>query len=272
MNIKTLLFAGAMLCVATGAQAQSSLVGLYTFNNAASLGQDSSGKGNNLIAYGNGAAYTANGASGGGLLLDGRSYLSTTDQLAPTLFPVGGSAYTLSVTFSTTSTSPYQAFLGWGAYGNTDRVNALRVDGNSAFYNYWWAADIRGSTNGTIADGRFHTLTANYDGAVRNLYYDGTLIASDRPGAPNVQRGNFAIGLADAFNGQPYLADEHFTGTLDNVAIFNTAQTPDQVAAAITAASAVPEPATWAMMTVGFGLVGTGLRRRAKVRTNVSFG
>lgn len=35
--------------------------------------------------------------------------------------------------------------------------------------------------------------------------------------------------------------------------------------------SAVPEPATWAMMLVGFGLIGGTMRRQGKVRTKVSF-
>lgn len=34
---------------------------------------------------------------------------------------------------------------------------------------------------------------------------------------------------------------------------------------------AVPEPGTWAMMLLGFGMLGFGLRRRAKVRTRVNF-
>lgn len=34
---------------------------------------------------------------------------------------------------------------------------------------------------------------------------------------------------------------------------------------------AVPEPATWAMMLMGFGVVGFALRRNAKARTNVNF-
>lgn len=34
---------------------------------------------------------------------------------------------------------------------------------------------------------------------------------------------------------------------------------------------AVPEPATWAMMFVGLGMVGFAMRRRPKVTTNVSF-
>ena len=33
----------------------------------------------------------------------------------------------------------------------------------------------------------------------------------------------------------------------------------------------VPEPATWCMMLVGFGAMGYAMRRRAKVRTNLSF-
>lgn len=33
----------------------------------------------------------------------------------------------------------------------------------------------------------------------------------------------------------------------------------------------VPEPATWAMMIVGFGMVGASMRRRPKVRTTVAF-
>lgn len=39
-------------------------------------------------------------------------------------------------------------------------------------------------------------------------------------------------------------------------------------------ATAVPEPATWAMMLLGFGMVGFGLRRRqaSKVTTRVAFG
>lgn len=38
------------------------------------------------------------------------------------------------------------------------------------------------------------------------------------------------------------------------------------------AVAAVPEPTTWGMMILGFGAVGFAMRRRAKVRTNVSFG
>ena len=52
------------------------------------------------------------------------------------------------------------------------------------------------------------------------------------------------------------------TSCFDCVAIFGyTGGTP----AAVLTLNAVPEPATWALMIVGFGLVGTTLRRRAAV-------
>ena len=35
--------------------------------------------------------------------------------------------------------------------------------------------------------------------------------------------------------------------------------------------AAVPEPATWAMMLIGFGGIGFAMRRRSKVRTTVSY-
>ncbi|RYE92944.1 MAG: PEP-CTERM sorting domain-containing protein [Oxalobacteraceae bacterium] len=38
------------------------------------------------------------------------------------------------------------------------------------------------------------------------------------------------------------------------------------------AVTAVPEPASWAMMIVGMGLVGGSLRRRSKVATRMTFG
>ena len=47
---------------------------------------------------------------------------------------------------------------------------------------------------------------------------------------------------------------------IDNVAVQSASMQP------------VPEPATWAMMVVGFGLAGYGLRRRRAAKTSVSFG
>lgn len=39
----------------------------------------------------------------------------------------------------------------------------------------------------------------------------------------------------------------------------------------VAAVAAVPEPATWGMMILGFGAIGAAMRRRSKVRTTVSY-
>jgi hypothetical protein len=45
----------------------------------------------------------------------------------------------------------------------------------------------------------------------------------------------------------------------------------DLFASAEGVATAAPEPATWAMMLAGFGAAGVALRRKAKVKTKVSY-
>lgn len=52
---------------------------------------------------------------------------------------------------------------------------------------------------------------------------------------------------------------------------FNTSGTRTSVITFAGAAGAVPEPATWAMMVIGFGAVGGALRRRSKVATSVRY-
>ncbi len=49
------------------------------------------------------------------------------------------------------------------------------------------------------------------------------------------------------------------------------ASSPGDYIRVLTAAPAVPEPATWAMMIGGFGLVGGAMRRRRKATPKVSF-
>ena len=61
------------------------------------------------------------------------------------------------------------------------------------------------------------------------------------------------------FNGTTVVA----SGTLDPGGANNSAT------ATFAAANAVPEPATWAMMIGGFGLIGAAARRRT--RANVTF-
>ncbi len=80
--------------------------------------------------------------------------------------------------------------------------------------------------------------------------------------------GNF-IGLravtgSGTFYGFAYTTDN----ILNSIGFENVA---DTAITATTATGAVPEPASWALMIAGFGLVGRAMRRRTAVRTTVRY-
>jgi len=96
---------------------------------------------------------------------------------------------------------------------------------------------------------------------------------------------SFGNGLASAFQfsgttagfaqfGGPTV----FTGTLANPIFgpgtfsFTGFTRGTLTVSQIAAAAAVPEPATWAMMLMGFGAVGFAMRRRPAVKTSIAYG
>lgn len=48
-------------------------------------------------------------------------------------------------------------------------------------------------------------------------------------------------------------------------------RTPEMAFTVTEGAAAVPEPATWALMLLGFGMTGFAMRKRSAVRTAVSY-
>ena len=72
----------------------------------------------------------------------------------------------------------------------------------------------------------------------------------------------FATVLAGA--PAPY-ADKHLTLRMSQSFGYSVAVADGQGLGTVTLGGPVPEPATWAMMIAGFGLVGAGLRRRRRL-------
>lgn len=98
----------------------------------------------------------------------------------------------------------------------------------------------------------------NSDGSIQTSY--SSLAQND----PFAMRGiRFTAGNAGSlrFFVQNVLSNDSFGPVLDNLSL-------DVSTSVVTA---VPEPDTWMMMIVGFGAIGYAMRRRAKVRTDVSF-
>jgi uncharacterized repeat protein (TIGR02543 family) len=189
----------------------SGVVGYWNFDDSSNLAVNRvSGSALSVV----GATYTASGKNGGGLSLAGSQYLTGT----VTNLPVGASHYSIGGWFRTTSTGS-QGILGWGSWGSGSRTNALRTDGNTGFYNYWWSNDLYGSYN--IPTNTWIHIIATYDGTANRLYVNGTQIASRNPGTPNSDNSNFRIGTTNT--------SEWFYGTLDDIVIFNRALTVSEI-------------------------------------------
>ncbi|WP_426195670.1 LamG domain-containing protein [Massilia sp. DWR3-1-1] len=255
-----LLAAASLLAISPAANA--GLVALYTFDNAANLGLDKSGKGNNLVNSGSVAA-TA-GVYGGGLALNGGSALLAASGTLAGL-PTGDSSYSITAWINPT-TSGAGGIVGWGNYGTNNEVVAFRMNGDYSLHNYWWYNDLSANspTNLTTGSGTtgWHFVAATYDAIthVNSIYIDGVQVATRTATGLNAKAMNFAVGKT--------VDNEYFNGQMDNTAIFNQSLTSTELLAisrndfSAFGVGVVPEPTSLLLLAIGAAaLVGT--RRRA---------
>lgn len=99
----------------------------------------------------------------------------------------------------------------------------------------------------------------------------GQFASFTSPSKPSTSNGDNFIGLRAAVGNDFYYGYAFTTNnTLNSYAFETTANTA--ITATTAVAAAVPEPATWAMMILGMGVVGFAMRRRKKnVTTTIRF-
>jgi hypothetical protein len=181
----------------------------------------------------------------------------TTIFTSPTL-SVNSVAYPGSLGFTATSSNAANAVLRFRlrGTGSVDGDNTYRDDFELLFGT---TSLFRGTFN--LGGGGNNVIVANSGGATLSNYtyngfFQGGFIDFSVPislaaGSNSFTFAYTAPGPANG-GGQP-LSDEGFT--IDNVSLV---------------AGAVPEPATWAMMILGFGVIGGAMRRRRQ-KVQVAF-
>jgi hypothetical protein len=173
--------------------------------------------------------------------------------------------------FSVTS-SPDTCFTGPGTCtvsGSLVSFPDITVnEGSSATFNF----GLLTFNNGFGSDG---------DGVINASLAFFSPVAGPATGAGNLTYVN-AVGLFNATDIDWTTPAQSFVTALGTFTVKfldtgivpasgNTAFAPVTITVDSVPVAPVPEPATWAMMMLGFGAVGFAMRRRNKVRTTVSY-
>lgn len=168
--------------------------------------------------------------------------------------------YTIDIGFTLDTVSGYRKLIDFsnrasdsGYYNNNGFLNAFPL-GNSPNQVFSAGTPVRLTLSRTSAG----LITAYIDGTeiyARTDVNNGSQTAITGLQPLNFFRDDFAFGPG-----------ESTSGFVDFIRIFDTAITPQQAEP-----SAVPEPATWAMMLFGFGALGHMLRRQTRTKARVRF-
>jgi len=161
--------------------------------------------------------------SGGTMVFNGtNNYVgfNSVDQI-----PIGNEPYTISVWFNSDEMPSNRGFIGWGAFGTTNQVNAWRLlnsGGNPGFVHYWWGNDLDYTT--PMSSGTWYNAIAAYQNGSRKLYLNNVQVAEDFPTGHNVPYAtNLRIGVTAESLG------EWFDGKIAQVVIYKRQATPGEI-------------------------------------------
>ena len=133
--------------------------------------------------------------------------------------PIHNSPYTIEA-WVKPATMGGNSIIGWGYFGFSNAVNALRLS-PTGLVNYWWGNDLEVPTPSLV--GAWHHVAATFDGTTRTLYLDGAAVGSDQPGGGHdvFNASNLRIGSTNS--------GEFFNGSIDEVRVWNVARTAAQL-------------------------------------------
>jgi hypothetical protein len=158
-----------------------------------------------------------------------------------------------------------------GAAFTTNNPNYL-TDPNASF--------IAGGLNGSGGSqtyalafdlGALNPTTASLSGQLAydngaQVYLNGNLLFSDLPASPGTLA---AFQTLHSFNA----SSSYFVAGINTLtfSVLDYQAPTGLLVTNLVGTGAVPEPATWAMMLAGFGMIGFGLRRRVKRTVSVTY-
>lgn len=138
----------------------------------------------------------------------------------------------------------------------------LRIDG----YSFAAAAAAGFNVFGALLDGFTQTNLAAYNAdlaVVQNYLSTNPLAAYSQTGLPAILPGG---GTGRSLSTVPLDTANFYVITIDG-----TGNEPGSIYSGNLSATSVPEPATWAMMLAGFGLIGFAMRRQRQSHPKVRF-
>ena len=160
-----------------------------------------------------------------------------------------GTAANAAVTVDDTS---FEATDGPDTTGTTTTIGYTDTDlDNPSFSEFLtFTNDLAGVYSLTLSTS---SLSVDFTSAILTLTSDGSTVATLTSGFDNGTTEFWQVSDVNLGSGQYTLTitgDNNDTGALEGSITIN--------------ANAVPEPATWAMMLLGFGAVGFSMRRRRR--------
>ena len=193
----------------------SNYVAVWHMNQASGTLLDSTANNNDVTAAGT-PDYAQAGKTGTSINFDGSTeYFSGTI----TNIPTANTYYTIE-TWYNIDTTGNRGFVGWGAYGTTRQVTALRTNSSTGYSHYWWGDDHAPSQ--TISTGTWTYAAAQFDGTTRRTIHNATIYTNTPTGTHNAASTNFRIASTNSA--------EYFDGKLDEVRISRVGRSTDWLA------------------------------------------